>query len=419
MSMQSITTWTFDPQEPLALTRRFAHLEGTTLLYSGGALDSAQNSFLCLFPDEKITAPVGSSGWEMLKYKIQMVNGLPIPLWVGYLSYEMGVPSPCYISSTPPCLFYKPTVVIHFDHFSSQATLYGHHPVSLDGKEGKKANSSLHLVASSDTLETYFEKIAQIKEWILDGEVYQVNLSQQFLVEGNTDPFALMENIIQKNPAPFTAFINCGDFSIVSSSPERFLRKQGDLLETRPIKGTAPRAQTSAQDHLNQQNLLNSEKEKAELLMITDLMRSDLGKVSLPGTVIARQLYKCESYTNVFHLLSIIESRVIPSLHPVSIIQSLFPAGSITGCPKLSAMHAINTLEKRSRGIYCGSIGYFAQNGDFDFNVAIRTLIVHPKSLLLQLGGAIVIDSDPLKEYQETLLKGHTLFHALGIDLPL
>lgn len=151
--------------------------------------------------------------------------------------------------------------------------------------------------------------------------------------------------------------------------------------------------------------------------MITDLMRSDVGKVSLPGSVHTRDIWRCEAYANVFHLLSIIEGRVDPSANPVELIRQLLPGGSITGCPKLRAMEAIAELEKRPRGIYTGSIGYFAKNGDFDFNIAIRTLIVHPEHIQLQLGGAIVIDSDPVKEFEETLHKGHSLFAILGIDL--
>ncbi|MCB1113056.1 MAG: anthranilate synthase component I family protein, partial [Chlamydiia bacterium] len=185
-------------------------------------------------------------------------------------------------------------------------------------------------------------------------------------------------------------------------------------LETRPIKGTMPRGVTPEEDRQNMHQLLQSEKERSELLMITDLMRNDLAKISIPGTVATEKIWQCEAYTNVFHLLSIITSALEPSVHPVDAVRSCFPAGSITGCPKLRSMEAIAAIEKRRRGIYTGAIGYFAGNGDFDFNVAIRTLSCSRDQVDLQLGGAVVIDSDPDKEYDETLYKGESLFKALG-----
>ncbi len=401
--MRSITTWTFKPSEPLKLASRFSDIEGTFLLHSENA------SYLCLFPEEKVTVTAGLGCWEELEKALGSFDlDLSIPKWVGYLGYEMGcfadVETLYYRPKTPDACFYCPSVVIHFDHPTGAATLFAKKEISL---EGSSSTFSSNLVCGfrSDTLESYVEKIGRAQEWILEGEVYQVNLSQEFHLEGKSDPFGLFEKITALNPAPFSAYARCRDFALVSSSPERFLSRRGDLLETRPIKGTAPRNE-------NPQVLLSSEKERAELLMITDLMRNDLGKVSLPGSVKTKEIARCEAYTNVFHLLSIIESR--SSMDPVPLIRQLFPGGSITGCPKLRAMEAIATLEKRARGIYTGSIGYFAANGDFDFNVAIRTLVVHPEYVQIQLGGAIVSDSDPVKEFEETLHKGESLFKILG-----
>ena len=427
MSMQSITTWTFDPLEPLDLARQFAHIEGTALLYSGGAFDSAQTSFLCLFPEKKLALPASRESWEELQREIGAgeKEGLPIPTWVGYMGYEMGCYAdsdqiiPHFQSQLQDCLFYKPTVIVRFDLALRLATLYSMHgAVSLKRKE-RSGNTTphVHLADASDTLETYLEKIACIQEAILDGEVYQVNLSQQFRFEGAVDPFTLFEKSVQLNPTPFAAYLQCGEYTLVSTSPERFLCKQGERLETRPIKGTAPRGATSFGDIANRQALLCSEKEKAELLMITDLMRSDMGKICLPGSVKTPAIWLCEAYACVFHLLSVIEGRAYPHLHRVELMRSLFPGGSVTGCPKLRAMKMITDLEKRSRGVYTGSIGYFAENGDFDFNIAIRTLIVHPTSIQIQLGGAIVIDSDPVREFEETLHKGRTFFNLLGVEV--
>ncbi len=415
--MPSITTWTFEPKEPLELARTHAHQEGTALLYSGGTLDSAKNSFLCLFPKKKVSVQAREGCWEELKERLD-----DVPFWVGYLGYEMGAfadpdkPLPFFRSSLPDARFYAPSVVVHFNHQNGVATLHADKAISLQKEAQKHSSGPFRWVSSSDTLESYLQKIAAIQEAILDGEYYQLNLSQEFRLEGKCDPFTLFEQVVELNPAPFSAFLNCGDFSIVSSSPERLLHRIGDQLETRPIKGTMPRGHSEKEDHQNRRLLLESEKEKAELLMITDLMRNDLGKICLPGSVTTEEIWRCEAYTNVFHLLSVISGRVQPGLHPVDIVRSLFPGGSVTGCPKLRAMEAIAQLEQRPRGLYTGSIGYFTESGNFDFNIAIRTLIVHGDSLNLQLGGAIVIDSDPVKEFEETLHKGKTLFKALGIN---
>jgi para-aminobenzoate synthetase component 1 len=269
-----------------------------------------------------------------------------------------------------------------------------------------------------ENFQLYSSKIERAKDLIASGDIYQVNLSQQICFEGERDPYDIFRKLAQKNPAPFSAYLKGKDFAIVSSSPERFLEKKGDYLETRPIKGTIPRGNNNVEDEHNRRELLSSEKEKAELLMITDLMRNDLSKISFPGSVETIDLWRCEPYTNVFHLLSIIRSHAKPNIHPVDLIRQCFPGGSITGCPKLRAMEVIAELEKRARGIYTGSIGYISANGDFDFNIAIRTLVFNAQRLDIQLGGAIVADSISEKEYQETLHKGKSIFNVLGEPKP-
>lgn len=426
MSMQSITTWTFKPNEPLTLARRFASIEGTALLYSGKECDGAQSSFLCLFPEKKIVLEAKKTSWETLKEALGTFDchTRSLPRFVGYLGYEMGcftdvdISIPYIKPNVHPCLFYIPSTVIHFEHLTQKATLYATQSsgnLRLDEELPRQGKRDFVLTYTSDTLESYIAKIAKIKEWILEGEVYQVNLSQEMHVSGAGSAYDLFEELVVLNPSPFSAFVNCNDYSIVSTSPERFLCKKGDLVQTRPIKGTLPRGKNSVQDKENHRKLLFSEKERAELLMITDLMRSDLGKIARAGSVQTRAMWQCDAYTNVFHLLSIIEAQVARETHPVELIRALFPGGSITGCPKLRAMAVIADLEKRPRGIYTGSIGYIAENGDFDFNIAIRNLIVHPDHIQLQLGGGIVIDSDPVKEFEETLHKGHSLLSTLGI----
>lgn len=418
--MRSITTWTSSGEELLELADRFADLEGTVLLYSGADHPLSQISYLALFPEEKIMA----STWEELEKAFTFTKGSSLPRYFGYLAYEMGCLAdrdrqiPFSSPPIPLALFYHPSTLIQFDHQTKLATLFSTSSSSLDLKKRRLQTKEEGFVLKyfSDTLSSYTEKIAQIKEWILEGTLYQVNLSQELILEGKGDAFSLFKRINALNPAPFSTFLQAGEFSIISSSPERFLTKKGTLLQTRPIKGTAPRGKTSEEDAKNRRLLLQSEKEKAELLMITDLMRNDLGKVCRAGSVKTLEQNRCEAYTNVFHLLSTIQGELQRPSQPVETLRALFPGGSITGCPKLRAMEAISLLEKRPRGIYTGSLGYLAENGDFDFNIAIRTLLARGREMSVQLGGAIVIDSDPLLEYEETLHKGNSLFKILGVD---
>ncbi len=289
-------------------------------------------------------------------------------------------------------------------------------PKNWPQTEWKMDLGSALLLECSDTREHFIEKVKRAKDYILDGEIYQVNLSQQFRYQSTLDPFILFQRLQALNPNPFSAYLQLPFGSIISGSPERFLRKQGRRLETRPIKGTAPRKTCPEADQTSRVQLIQSAKEQAELLMITDLMRNDLSRVSTAGSVRVQELQRCEEYTNVFHLLSIIQSTVKPDLHPVDVIRACFPGGSITGCPKLRAMEVIEELEKRPRGIYTGCIGYLNGNGDFDWNLAIRTLTYQQGIVDVQLGGGIVADSDPQLEYEETLHKGAGIRAALGCN---
>ena len=397
-SMRSITTWSSSAQELFALARNYSEEPGTAFFYSGSSHDSAQRSFLALFPDKCIKA----TNFEQLEQELGAFDGEAsnCPRFVGCIEYEMD-----------RMLFYRPTVVVAFDHKSSIATLFAKKEIRLVPSQSKGGKCGpFNLVSCSDTKGSYLEKIAQVKEWILRGDVYQLNLSQQFVFEGSCDPFALFERLCEQNPSPFSLYMRTDKEAIVSLSPERLVKKEGAWLETRPIKGTAARDADGARDLANREELLASEKERAELLMITDLMRNDLNRVSQRGSVQVKKLIHLEAYTNVYHLLSIIESKAEAGVSEVSILRSLFPGGSITGCPKVAAMEKIADLEKRRRGIYTGSLGLFFENGDFDFNIAIRTLRICAGKVDLQLGGAITIDSDPQKEYEETLHKGRTFF---------
>lgn len=402
--------------ELLGLARKYADLPGTTLFYSGGVFESSQRSYLCLYPKKKIVAP-DHDPWSLpISY-----SGRQYPEWVGYFSYEIGAFSdpekriPYSKSDLPFALFYQPSTVLEVDHRTGKATVHGDQNIDFQCvKQEAQKSPSLRMVQKGEEQSVYLDKVKKAQQLIREGEIYQVNLSQEFIYEGESDPFAVFESVVKINPAPFMVFMRLEDSALVSSSPERFLQKRGDMLETRPIKGTSKRGKTLEEDHRRKEELMTSPKEKAELLMITDLMRNDLGKVSLPGSVSTEKIWHLESYTNVHHMLSIIRSIAQKDLGPLDIVRSCFPGGSITGCPKLRAMEVIHQLEQRPRGIYTGSIGYFTGMGDFDFNIAIRTLFWEKDRISVQLGGAIVFDSIPEKEYEETLHKGESLFHSLN-----
>jgi para-aminobenzoate synthetase component I len=406
-------------EEFLALARAYSAQPGTTLFYSGGAYSSSRCSFLCLSPEESIVV----SSFDKHPWNMQLdFSGCSYPEWVGYFSYEMGAFSdpdkqvPYSVPKIPLAFFYKPSIVVEWDHISEQAVVHSRSGLTLDDLERKNfspVDFSLKPEKNGDSPWEYCEKVSEAKELIQSGDVYQVNLSQEFTFKGGSDPFELFCKVSSINPAPFMAYMRLEDFALISSSPERFLQRRGDSLETRPIKGTSPRGKTARDDRLQKEQLLSSVKERAELLMITDLMRNDLGRISLPGSVETEKLWHLESYQNVHHLLSIIRSTARSDLTSLEMIRSCFPGGSITGCPKLRAMEAIHSLEMRSRGIYTGSIGYFTGKQDFDFNIAIRTLLWTESEVNLQLGGAVVADSDPENEYLETFHKGQSLFHAL------
>jgi para-aminobenzoate synthetase component 1 len=260
----------------------------------------------------------------------------------------------------------------------------------------------------------YVRSIERILRYIEEGDIYQVNLSQRFHTPYDGDPFGLFLRLYEINPAPFFAYLNAGPFQIMSSSPERFLELRGDRIETRPIKGTLPRGRTPEQDQINGQELLQSEKNRAELAMITDLLRNDIGRVSAYGTVQVQDEARLEAYTNVFHLVSIVTGRMAEGKDLVDLLRATFPGGSITGCPKIRSMEIIDKLEPTVRSVYTGSIGYLGFDGSMDLNIAIRTLIHKGKDLYYQVGGGIVYDSDPQAEYEETLHKAASMREAVA-----
>ena len=268
-------------------------------------------------------------------------------------------------------------------------------------------------LTSNFTHDAYVSAIKRIREYIRQGDIYQVNLSQRFTFEFDGPPYSLFRALFADNPAPFYAYLNCGDFCVLSTSPERFIRREGSYVETRPIKGTRPRGKDPVEDEKMKKDLLESPKEDAELSMIVDLLRNDLGKACLPGTVKVKEHKRVEAYQNVFHLVSIVTGMLRKGCTQTDVLRAVFPGGSITGCPKIRAMEIIEELEPVKRGIYTGSIGYVSLHDTMNLSVAIRTAVYKDQRIYLSVGGGIVYNSDPEAEYQETLHKGETFFKLL------
>lgn len=261
--------------------------------------------------------------------------------------------------------------------------------------------------------ERYLKDIDIIKENILNGNVYQINYTQKFETFLNKTSFSLYKRLSDTNKAPFASFLSFGDYEIVCSSPERFIKVSKNRIETRPIKGTVARGKDGREDRENREFLKSSEKNRAELLMIVDLERNDLGKICKAGSVTVEELFYIEEYATLFQQIANVSGVLRENIGVSEIFKAMFPGGSITGAPKRTAIELIDKLEEKTRDIYTGTIGYIGFNGDMDFNIVIRTVVCKEGKAYYQVGGGIVWDSDAIDEYEESLLKGKALREAL------
>ena len=268
---------------------------------------------------------------------------------------------------------------------------------------------------SNFTLEGYKRAVQRVRDYIFAGDIYQVNLSQRFQLPLVGSPFDGYLRLRSDNPAPFAAYLNLPEVQVLSASPERFLRFDpiSRRVQTRPIKGTRPRGRTAEEDAALAKELLASEKDRAENVMIVDLERNDLGRVAEIGSVRVTELFCQETLPTVFHLTSTVEAVLREDLDVVDLLLATFPGGSITGAPKIRAMEIIDELEPTARSVYTGSVGYVGFDGSLDLNIAIRTILVKDGVAYFQAGGGIVADSEPEMEYQETLHKARALCRAL------
>lgn len=290
--------------------------------------------------------------------------------------------------------------------------------IELAEKEGIKIDlpktTKKKEFRSNFTRDEFVDSVRKVQDYIRSGDIYQANLTQRYSCDLEETPYELYGKLREINPAPFATFMDFGEGHIVSSSPERFIRVRDKIIEARPIKGTKPRGKTPEEDKINREALINSEKDKAELLIIVDLERNDLGKVAKTGSVEVTELFHLEEYPTVYHLVSTVVAEVRDDCDAVDCIRATFPGGSITGAPKIRSMEVIDELEPTQRNIYTGSIGYIGFNGDLDLNIVIRTVVCKDDKAYFQVGGGMTWDSNAEDEYQETLDKAKALMDALN-----
>jgi para-aminobenzoate synthetase component 1 len=367
---------------------------------------------------------------------------------VGYLSYDLGhfiekLPSRAVDDlQLPECYLAFYDAVAIFDHLEGRAYVASTGFPETGSNRKAKAEARLEELKrtiarvtrlaedqpspldqpaskvnlrSNFTHERYLEAVQRARDYIIAGDIFQVNLSQRFEADMPLPPYELYRRLRKINPAPFAGYLNFDDVTVVSASPERFMRLSGDRVETRPIKGTRPRGKDPSTDKSLAQELVNSFKDKAEHVMIVDLERNDIGRVCRFGTVRVSELMALEKYATVFHLTSTVEGRLRPGKTTIDLLRATFPGGSISGAPKVRAMEIIDELEPTRRSVYTGSIGYFSFDGGLDLNIVIRTILVKEGKAYFQVGGAVVYDSDPEAEYVETLDKARALIQALSM----
>ena len=372
------------------------------------------------------------------KYRCTARADIPFPGGaVGFLSYEFGAQLEKITSSHADDLaapevelgFYDG--ILMFDQVARQAFLVAN-PIDKDSPAEIFHRLQLALSHSRQSQtkkpktkggaaepqvsfpkKTYLQAVARIKDYIAAGDVYQVNLTQRFASDLPCHPYELYQRLRRRSSAPFASYINLDSLQIVSSSPERFLRIQNGRVETRPIKGTRPRGTTEPDDLRLREELLVSEKDRAELLMIVDLERNDLGRVCEPGSIQVGELFKLETHPTVHHLVANVSGQLQPDCGVVDCLRALLPGGSITGARKIRAMQIIDELEATQRGVYTGAIGYIGFDGNSDLAIAIRTILCVAGRAYYHVGSGIVWDSDPESEYQETLDKGVAMRAAL------
>ncbi len=444
----------------------FVKNKGTNLLLSGGEHDSARYNILSTEPwleiiskgtdiiitEQGKTTNLHGNPFDTLqkittKYRkmykeiladVEDSHYIPISAGLfGYLSYDMKDRIE-FISRTtvddlnlPDLYMTIPGLILVEDRITGKQYIQ---IIELDNADSKQTEYYMELLEAAEKAplikndftiskngfesnfnrNEYKNSISDIINYIKEGDIYQVNMSQRFTSDFKGNSYTLFKELFEENPAAFFSYLNCGDHEIVSTSPERFILQEGARVEAKPIKGTRPRGKTAGEDKLLKEELQNSPKDDAELSMIVDLLRNDIGKVCKGGSVKVLKHKSLETYKNVFHLVSTIEGYLEEDKDSIDLLKASFPGGSITGCPKIRSMEIIDEKEPFRRHIYTGSIGYIGFNNRMDFSIVIRTATITKGKVLFSVGGGIVYDSDPVDEYNETLHKAGSLMKVMN-----
>ncbi len=448
--------------DPLTLFGQFAGLSGAVLLESAALRPACGRfSFIAIDPFQTLTSKNGQmrlrdvdllgDPFAVLQAELQrfpLVNCPDRPPFqggvAGFWSYDL-----CqHVETLPRTLddmgfadmavgFYD--LVIAFDHERERAWIFssGYPEMNAAARQARAEQrlawllAELHKVKplqpvstavckdvdiqSNFTRENYQRNVKNVIDYILAGDIFEANISQRFRapLPAALPPFDLYRRLRQLNPAPFAAYVQFDDMVLASASPERFLQVRARAVEARPIKGTRKRGSTPAEDQQFAQELQHSAKDQAENVMIVDLLRNDLSRVCRDHSVQVPQLCGLETYAAVHHLVSVVTGELQDGLQALDVLRSAFPGGSITGAPKVRSMEIIAEVEPTQRGPYCGSVGYLGFNGDMDCSITIRTFAIKAGQVTFQAGGAVVADSSPVDEYEETLLKARALRTAL------
>jgi len=386
---------------------------------------SKYSKFECLIAagaEEELIANYGSTLAQIDAF-IKNQNRI-IP---GFLSYDLKNELEALESKNPDYLdfpdayFFKPKHLITFSGKDAEISSENPEEVWEAISQIQLGETSLNFegtVAQRFSQSEYITTVKKLQEHIQQGDIYEVTLCQEFYAEEvNFDPLAAFIALNRVSPTPFASFFKQQNHFILSATPERYLTKRGNILLSQPIKGTARRSADKDEDEKIKQGLAQSEKERAENVMIVDLVRNDLTRCALPGTVKVDELFGVYSFSQVHQLISSISCQVAPEQSFSNILKATFPMGSMTGAPKIRAMQLIEQYERSKRGVYSGSVGYIQPNGDFDFNVIIRSILYNANAqyLSFQVGGAITAKSNPEEEYEECLLKAKAISQVLGL----
>jgi len=437
-----------------ALNQVFAQLKNSSILGGNSSIEnSGRFSYWAAEPVEIFEFYSGQKNpFEKLqdilrkysapKFNSELPRGIFYGGWIGFFSYELGR----YIEKLPcttiddlemPLIrlcFYDR--VVAFDHIEKTSWLFALEIQGDNKKPGQKLDELEQLILQSQKIKIpshvctelekidfsnircnmakdyYLRTIEKIKKYIYDGETYQINFSRRFETEFNADAIDLFHWQNQYNPSPYAAYIHTDDFKIVSASPEMFITINDGFIQTKPIKGTRPRIKNSKEDYTRE--LLNNNKEQAELNMIIDLERNDVAKICIPGTRKVTQPRTIETYPTVLHAVATIGGRLRDDVTICDVLKAMFPGGSITGAPKIRSMEIIDETEPTARGVYTGCIGFIGIDGNACLNIAIRTIIIRDNKAYAQTGGGIVADSDAEAEWQETIIKARALLAGIN-----